>query len=179
MRRVRYLKLSLIILMMISFIALAQEPVLAKGTNFVGKKAPEISISGSFNAKQKLSLANLKGKVVLVEFWATWCPPCRASISHLSDLYKKYTPKGLVIIAITAEDKNTVRDFVKDNKMRFPVAIDKDRQTNSAYGIRSIPTAYLVGADGKVIWQGHTMQLTESMIEDALKSVKSKPVPVW
>jgi peroxiredoxin len=179
MKRLNFLRITLFLIIIVSFTIIRGNTALAKGTNFLGKKAPEISISGSFNAKEKLSLSNLRGKVVLVEFWATWCPPCRASISHLSDLYRKYTPKGLVIIAITAEDKDKVKDFVRENKMRFPVAIDKNRQTNSAYGIRSIPTAYLIDSKGKVIWQGHTMQLTESIVEDALKSVKSQPVPVW
>jgi thiol-disulfide isomerase/thioredoxin len=170
-----------VFLLVFSFIGIGQENVFAKGSNFIGKVPPEINISSSFNNKTTLSLTNLKGKVVLVEFWATWCPPCRQAISHLKDLRSKYASKGLVIIAITAEDKGVVKKFIKDNRMNFAVAIDDNGKTNSAYGIRSIPTAYLVGADGKVVWQGHTMSLTAGTIEKALKNVKSSTteLPVW
>jgi peroxiredoxin len=162
------------------FIGFNTHQAQAVGKNFIGKKPPEIDISYSFNSRQSLSLADLKGKVVLVEFWATWCPPCRQAIAHLKELYTKYSSKGLVIIAITAEDKDTVKKFISENRMRFPVALDNSGKTNAAYGIKSIPTAYLIGADGVVLWQGHTMQLQAQKVESALEDVKAETtLPVW
>jgi peroxiredoxin len=98
----------------------------------------------------------------------------------LKELYTKYSSKGLVIIAITAEDKDTVKKFISENRMRFPVALDNSGKTNAAYGIKSIPTAYLIGADGVVLWQGHTMQLQAQKVESALEDVKAETtLPVW
>ena len=178
------ISIFLVLLFMgIAFICFNQQSVLAAAKNLVGRKPPEINISCSFNNKTSLSLSSLKGKVVLVEFWATWCPPCKKAISHLKDLHSKYAKKGLVIIAITAEDKNLVKKFTKDNKMNFAVGIDNNGKTNSAYGIRGIPAAYLIGADGKVVWEGHTMSLSSEIVEKALKNVKSTStstdLPVW
>ncbi|MCK5305628.1 MAG: TlpA family protein disulfide reductase [Candidatus Omnitrophica bacterium] len=152
------------------------------GKKLVGKKAPEISISKIFNAKQKHSLKSLRGQVVLLEFWATWCPPCIKAMPHLEKLHNKYKNKGLVIISISAEKESAIKKFVKSKKLTFPVAIDSGRKTNSSYGIKSIPTAYLIDAAGKVIWQGHTMNLKNETIKKALKEVKIKkknPLPVW
>ncbi len=178
MRKITILFISFVCVL--AFLGVCSENVLAAGKNLVGQKPPEIDISSSFNSKETLTLSHLKGRVVLVEFWATWCPPCKKAIGHLKDLHSKYASKGLVIIAITAEDKNKVKKFVQNNKMRFAVAIDNSRKTNSAYGVRSIPTAYLISAEGKVLWQGHTMNLSDETVRKALKNVKSGAnLPVW
>ncbi len=140
---------------------------------FVGKVAPEIALASSLNSTGKLSLASLKGKVVLLEFWATWCPPCRASIPHLQKWHDTYGGKGLVIISVTAEDAATVKEFVADNKMTFPVGIDDRDKTNTTYAIQYIPAAFLIDAAGRVIWQGNTLNLKDQQIEAALKAVKA------
>ncbi len=137
-----------------------------------GKVAPEITLASSLNSPAKLSLAGARGKVVLLEFWATWCPPCRASIPHLQKLHDTYSKKGLTIISVTNEDEETVKAFVKEHRMTFPVGIDQDDRTMTTYGIRGIPTAFLIDATGKMIWEGHTMALTEKEVEKALGSIK-------
>lgn len=137
-----------------------------------GKVAPEISLASWLNSPGKLSLAGARGRVVLLEFWATWCPPCRASIPHLQKLHEAYSKRGLLIISVTNEDENIVKAFVKEHRMTFPVGIDKEDRTMTTYGILSIPTAFLIDGTGKVVWEGHTMELTQKEIEKALGSLK-------
>jgi len=139
---------------------------------FVGKAAPEVALTSSLNSAGKPSLSSLRGKVVLLEFWATWCPPCRASIPHLQKLHDTYSKKGLTIISVTNEDEETVKEFVKENKMTFPVGIDQGDKTMTTYGIKSIPTAFLIDRTGRVVWEGHTMALTEKEVEKAIGPLK-------
>ncbi|MEW6357508.1 MAG: TlpA disulfide reductase family protein [Planctomycetota bacterium] len=148
--------------------------VFATGKSFKGRQAPEIALSKAANCKEKPSLAKMKGKAVLVEFWATWCPPCRKSIPHLIDLHNKYKDKGLVVIGITQEDASKVTPFMKQNGMIYIVGIDEGGRTNQTYGIESIPMAYLIGPDGVVAWEGHPMSLKETDIEAVLDKVENK-----
>lgn len=144
-----------------------------EGKALVGRAAPEINVIEAINAPRAYRLSELRGRVVLLEFWATWCPPCRTSIPHLEALQQRYAGQGLVILAVTDESAATARKFVEGpfkGKMTFPVMIDRRGQTNRTYGIRSIPTAYLIDTSGKVVWQGHTMQLQEAQVTEALKA---------
>ena len=146
------------------------------GNDYAGQTPPKITVKGFINGSSEMpkTLEGLLGRVVLLEFWATWCPPCRAMIPHMKELFEKYSSRGLQIISITAEDPETVKPFVKENKMTYTIGLDDNRQTVRAYGIKSIPMAYLIGRDGKVIWQGHPAQLKEGQIEEALQTVEKK-----
>lgn len=115
----------------------------------------------------------LDGKnIYVVEFWATWCGPCRTSIPHLSELQKKYKNKHVVFIGISTEEKELVSPFVKQmaEKMDYHVACDKEHQTHEsfmkAYGQDGIPTAFIIGKEGKVLWLGHPMNDLESTLDE-------------
>jgi thiol-disulfide isomerase/thioredoxin len=110
----------------------------------------------------------LAGKPLLVEFWATWCPPCRKSIPHLNEIYSKYKAKGLQIVGITDEDKATVQKFLKQIPMDYNVAINTPGSTFEQFGVTAIPTAFLVNKSGKIVWTGHPMELSESEIQSVL-----------
>jgi thiol-disulfide isomerase/thioredoxin len=146
--------------------------LVAAGEPEVGKAPPEIKADGFMNLKGAApSLASLKGKVVVVEFWATWCPPCRKSIPHLMELHEKHAKNGLVILGLTDEDKATVEPFIE--KMKVNYIIGYGSKTGDEYGVRGIPTAFVVGADGKLVWHGHPMKPEfEKAIEDALAAAK-------
>ncbi len=141
--------------------------IVASAENLVGKEPPEIKAEGFLNAEKPVTLAALRGKVVVVEFWATWCPPCRKSVPHLNDLDKKYRDRGLVIVGLSNEPKETVEPFAKDFKMSYVVGYGS--KSASDYGVRGIPAAFLVGRDGKVLWNGHPMDPEfEKAIEKAI-----------
>lgn len=108
------------------------------------------------------------GQPMIVEFWATWCPPCRASIPHLNEIYKKYKDKGLVVVGITDEDDDLVKKFMKELPMDYAVAQDKDDDWGKQFGIKGIPHALLVDKSGKIVWEGHPMELKENELEKLL-----------
>ena len=122
-----------------------------------------------------------KGKAYIVEFWATWCGPCRVSIPHLNEIHEKYKEKGLIVIGQDCweRDESLVAPFVKKmgDKMTYRVALD-DKQGNSkgkmaetwmaAAGRDGIPSAFLVNAKGVISWIGHPMELKSENIESAL-----------
>jgi thiol-disulfide isomerase/thioredoxin len=135
----------------------------AKPEELVGKELPELALK-YLDAKPEL-----KGKAVVVEFWATWCPPCRKSIPHLNELNKKFKDKGLVILGITKEDENVVTKFRGTTPMEYTVAIDEKGDLGKTFGVSGIPHAFVVGKDGKIAWQGHPMRLTDEEIEKALE----------
>ena len=110
----------------------------------------------------------LTGKPLLVEFWATWCPPCRKSIPHLNEIYSKYKSQGLQIVGITDEDEATVKKFQKQIPMDYNVAINTPGSIYQQFGITAIPTAFLVNKSGKIVWAGHPMELSETEIQSVL-----------
>ena len=115
-----------------------------------------------------------QGKVYVVEFWATWCPPCRASIPHLTELQKQFKDKGVTIVGISNETADVVKPFVSNmaEKMDYTVAVDADGQVSkkymAAFGIGGIPHAFIVDKDGKLAWHGHPMAQMDSVLERVL-----------
>ena len=146
------------------------------GNDYAGQTPPKITVKGFINGSSEMpkTLEGLRGRVVLLEFWATWCPPCRAIIPHVKELADKFSLRGLQIISVTAEAPEIVKPFAAKNDMTYTIGLDDGKQTMRAYGIKSIPMAYLIGRDGKVIWQGHPAQLKEGQIEEALQAVEKK-----
>ena len=93
--------------------------------------------------------------IYIVEFWATWCLYCRAAIPHLNEVQNRYGDQGVVIVGVSNEDAETVQAFMQENEMNYVVAIDEDSATFDAYGVSSIPRAFVVDLNGQVAWEGH------------------------
>jgi cytochrome c biogenesis protein CcmG/thiol:disulfide interchange protein DsbE len=147
----------------IVFACLVAFSATAAPADWVGKPFPSLNVTHHGNTPET------KGKALLVEFWATWCGPCRESIPHLNELHGKFGNKGLTILGLTDEDQSTVTKFRKKQPMDYAVATDRNGRLNRTFGIKSIPQAFLVGKDGKVLWAGHPLQLEESAIRNALR----------
>jgi len=135
------------------------------------KKQPEappaLQITDWFNA-QPMTLEGLKGKVVVLDFWNIYCGPCRKLMPHLGTLYTQHKAEGLVVIGITDDVKKELEAFLAKNPASYPIAIDKvvdgEGQTGKAYGIVAIPTIWLIGRDGNVVWKGPGGKLTDAMV---------------
>lgn len=139
----------------------------------VGDPAPPLTIARWVTGEP---IAGLEpGQVYVIEFWATWCPPCRTSMPHLSQLQQQYGDKVL-FVGITGETEDTVRSFLAEEQspgkkwaevVKYRLAIDAQEATEAAYmqaaGQEGIPTAFVVGRDGVVEWIGHPMSLDEPL----------------
>ncbi|MHB1392180.1 MAG: TlpA disulfide reductase family protein [Clostridia bacterium] len=97
----------------------------------------------------KVTLSQLKGKKVFLNFWATWCPPCKAEMPHIEKLYQETKDSDLVILAVNVgEDKKTVQDFIAKNKYNFPVLLDVKGEVSQLYQVSGIPTSYFIDTNG-------------------------------
>ncbi|GEQ21802.1 thiol:disulfide interchange protein tlpA [Clostridium butyricum] len=102
----------------------------------------------------ELSLSDLKGKKVFLNFWATWCPPCKAEMPEIEKLYQETKDSDLVIVAVEiGEPLDTVNSFIDSNKYNFRVLIDPDQTVATKYNITSIPTSYFIDADGNIVYK--------------------------
>ena len=149
---------------------LSERPQTKKTISPEGDPVGELDIAHWVKGKS----VDISQGVNVVEFWATWCPPCRTSIPHLSKTQAKYKDREVKIIGITNEPLETVEPFVKrmGQKMEYSVAIDNGRATTKEfmerYNVRGIPHAFVV-KNGKVLWNGHPMDNLEEAIDNALK----------
>lgn len=144
-----------------------------------GKPAPDISLN-QMGGKQ-FHLSALKGNVVLMDYWATWCPPCRASLPHLQDISKDkdLADKGLKVFAINSrESGTTVEKFLKQNNYTFAVPLDLAGDFGRKYLVRGIPTTVIVGRDGviKKVFIGFG-EGTEKQIKEAVEKALDEKGP--
>ena len=145
----------------------------------VGKPAPEVESTGLDEKKAKLS--DHKGKVVLLDIWATWCGPCRAMIPHERELVKKLEGKPFVLLSVSADDEvKTLKEFLEKEPMPWVHWHDgPGGNVLKAYRVKAFPTMYLIGADGKVLkkWVGSPQppELLDKAVEEAVAAAeKSK-----
>jgi len=145
-----------------------------------GKPAPNVKLKTL--DKKNFNLAELKGNVVLMDYWATWCPPCRKSLPHLNELAndKELFKRGLRVVGINArEDVPTVSSFMKENGYTFVVPMDPQRKFGNDYKVKGIPTTVLVDQSGTVakVWVGYGSSMAAEMdseIERLLGAEKSE-----
>ena len=111
------------------------------------------------------TLKDLRGKVVLLNFWATWCPPCRKEMPDLETLYRRFEPQGLVILGVSDEDMDKVKPFIEQQGITYPVLLDPGRRVNELFQIQGIPKTFVYDRDGKIVAQSIDMRTQKQFLE--------------
>lgn len=139
------------------------------------KKPPQLHVEGWINTQdgKPITLADCKGKLVLIDFWGTWCGPCRKAIPHLKELYEKHKDNGLVVIGIhTTNAGEKMAEYVKNEAISYPVAVDVDRKTTTAFHVDSYPDYYLIDRSGNL----RIADLKNSEVDRAIEALlKEQP----
>jgi thiol-disulfide isomerase/thioredoxin len=132
----------------------------------VGQPAPDIQWRTTlhFDTAPATKLSDLRGSVVLLEFWATWCGPCRAMIPKLNTLHAEKADQGLVIVGLSSEQDAVVQAFLEKTRMDYPIAL----AMSPGYQVTGIPHSFLIGTDGRLLWRGHPATLDHAEIDKAL-----------
>ena len=114
-----------------------------------GNAAPEFTVT-DIDGK-KLALSDYKGKVVLLDFWATWCTPCRAEIPHFVEMQQKYGPQGFQVVGISMDDDaKPVKEFYRQFNMNYPVAVGDDKLAQSFGGVLGLPVNFIIDREGRI-----------------------------
>ena len=135
-------------------------------------KAPDFNLKDQYGVVH--SLENYKGKVIFLNFWATWCPPCKKEMPDVESIYKEYgeNKKDVIILGINSEKENEVKKFLKDRGYTFPTLIDENSEVMRKYFIQAFPTSFVIDKEGNVygyVMGGLTKEQIKQVIEEVLK----------
>lgn len=147
MKKIVFIALGVLILIAAAFI-LNKQPAVSKDAGS-GKKAPEFSLKDTNGMEKKLS--DFGGKVIILDFWATWCPPCRQEIPHFISLYDQYKDQGLEIIGIALDqDTGKIAAFTAENKINYTVLVGDGKISDLYGGIAAIPTTFILDKENNI-----------------------------
>lgn len=132
-----------------------QNRLRADGADQAGKAAPAPGWELQNLDGKSVHSADFKGKVVVLDFWATWCQPCRAEISGFIELQKKYQAQGLVVVGISVDQggSGTVKSFVQKEGINYPIVLADSKVVTAYGGIESVPTTFIIDRAGQVVKQ--------------------------
>ncbi|PZE21982.1 redoxin domain-containing protein [Paenibacillus xerothermodurans] len=134
-----------------------------------GSKAPDFTLVGSDGRQHKLS--DYKGKTVMVNFWGTWCPPCKQEMPAIQSQFEKHNPDNVAFLGVNiGESPITVQNFMQQHKLTFPILFDDNQETRQRYGVMNYPTTFFIDAEGNIarIWVG---EMNEDFIEQTIASI--------
>lgn len=144
----------------------AVEKELYATNDFRGKPAPKLALEKILNG----SMPDTRGKVMLIDFWATWCGPCVKSIPEVNEWKHKFE-KDMVIIGLSDEKEEVVTQFMENTKMDYLVAIDSQKRMSKELGVKGIPHVMVVSADGIVRWQGFPGDASDKLTTEKLAQI--------
>jgi peroxiredoxin len=144
------------------------QPVRSPAAASQERPAPDFTLP-DLNGAQ-VSLAQFRGRPVVINFWATWCPPCRDEIPRLVEAYQR-EKDGVVFIAISDEPANVVGPFVKENAIPYVNLLDSGDRVSSVYGIKALPTTLFISRDGEIEVY-YTGEMSARIIEEGLRRIK-------
>ena len=140
----RYVSMAAVCACVLGWVALSHAKALDAGA-----KMPEIGLKDL--SGKSVTVASLAGKVVVVDFWATWCAPCREELPMLEKLYKKYGPAGLVVVGVSVDkDAANIKTFLQKMPLTFPIVHDAAHAVSGKYGPPRMPSSYIVDRKGIV-----------------------------
>ena len=116
------------------------------------------------------TLDALRGKVVIVNFWATWCPPCRKELPDLQALYLRFADRGLVVLAISDENADKVSQFLASSMITFPVLLDNGRKVSESFGVEGIPKSFVYDREGKLVATAIDMRTRHQFLDMLAKA---------
>lgn len=134
-----------------------------------GESAPDFALSGMPSPVQ---LSKLKGQWVYLDFWASWCPPCRQSFGWMNEMHDRYTAQGLRVVAVNVDKQvSDAEAFLRQTPARFTVVFDNTGQTPKAYGIKTMPTSMLLNPQGQIAWVHTGFKLDDQLaLEQKIKA---------
>ncbi len=125
---------------------------LALGSNSSVALAANCALE-KFDGPGKLELSQFRGRYVYVDFWASWCGPCKQSFPFMNEIKKAYEAKGITVVAISTDEKSSdATEFLKDQQAKFTVVRDGDGKCAKEFGVKSMPSSYILGKNGEVIY---------------------------
>jgi thiol-disulfide isomerase/thioredoxin len=127
----------------------------AAGNWLKPEQRSDIDLSGQFKSLNggPVSLSDFSGKVLFVNVWATWCGPCRQEMPSMAQLYREFQGQGLVMVAVSSEDADTVRDYAASARYPFTILVDSEDVLGQRFGIDAIPTTFIVDKQGHLVYQ--------------------------
>jgi len=135
-----------------------------------GDQAPNFQLKTVNMEQDTLSLGELEGKGVMLNFWGTWCPPCKEEMPYMQELYPEYKEKGVEIVAVSLDDSRLViEDFLNEYGLTFPILHDKTYQVNDTYGVGYLPATFFINEDGEVVNKvvgGLTLEKLEGHLQE-------------
>ncbi len=159
--------LSLLAVCLLAFAVLLY-PKISKSCAIKGKKAKDFTV---YNAQIKpVKLSDFYGKPIVVNFWATWCPPCRSELPAFNELFTKYENQVVFLMVNLDDEISTVTALMKENGYTFPVYYDVYGGASKAYEVESIPETLFINADG-TIENFHTGAMTKAILEGYIKKI--------
>lgn len=147
----------------------------------IGDVPPALTLSETLQGPPmpEISWNKLKGRVVVLEFWATWCAPCIQAIPHMNDLAEQFKDRPVAFISVTAENQDVVRPFLRDHPMKSWIGLDDYQVLNKAFRVQTIPHALIIDMKGRVAAIAHPEEIEAKHLEEVLAGKKcSLPAPV-